>query len=177
MKVRKIAGLAVAVPALVVALAQPGNAASLGVVEFAGTLSITPRADGAQVTTNVCFFGLAKTCANGTESSGVAAGPALDTAALDADAIDGLQVSATYSEPCTTGSGLAPVGMATLSGNVHKSVTPGWSGDIKAEWIRAGLVAVVAGGANGVALFTPAGVPVCGQPVQVAVTGAVQVAY
>jgi hypothetical protein len=175
--VRKTMGLVAAVPALVLALAQPSDAASNGVVAFAGTLQITPRAVEQQVTTAVCFFGPAKTCANGAESSGAAAGTALDALGQSARAVDGLQVAATYAETCAAGTGLSPVGSAQLTGKVHDAVTGAWSQDVRATWTRAGLVAVISGDATGAALFTPAGVPACGAPMPVAVTGAVELAY
>lgn len=179
--VRKTLGLAAAVPALVLALAQPSDAATTGVVTFAGTIQITPRAVAQQVFTDVCFLGPAKTCANDAESSGAAAGAAagtaLDALAQQARAVDGLQVRATYTETCAAGTGLSPLGSAQLTGKVHDAVTGAWSEDIDAAWTRAGLVAVISGDATGVALFTPAGVPACGAPMPVAVTGAVALAY
>jgi len=175
--IRKTMGLATVVPALVLALAQPSDAASTGVVTFAGTIQITPRAVAQQVITDVCFFGPAKACANAAESSGAAAGTALDAAALGAEAVDGLQVRATYTETCAAGTGLSPVGSAELTGKVHDAVTGAWSEDIRATWTRAGLVAVISGDATGAVLFTPAGVPACGASMPVAVTGAVELAY
>jgi hypothetical protein len=175
MKVRKALGLVMATPALVLALAQPSDAAADDVVTFAGTIQITPTALPQQQQLGVCFFGLAaQTCANGAESSGMAAGAGLDAGTLVAEPVDGLQAEATYVEQCAPGTGLQPVGSATLVGNAHKSLSGAWGQDVRATWVRAGLVAVIQGDAIGTALFTPAGVPACGKPVPVAVAGAVE---
>lgn len=176
MKVRKVMGLTLAVPALVLALAQPGNAASTSVVTFAGTVQITPKALPQQVSTDACFFGVATSCANAAESSGMAAGPALDVPAVGAKAVDGLQVRATYTETCATATTLQPTGSAALTGNVHEA-NGAWSAPIDARWTRAGLVAVIQGDAVGAALFTPAGAVACGSPTPFAVAGAVELAY
>lgn len=177
MKARNGLGLAIATPALVLALAQPSDAASRGVVTFAGTIEITPTALPQQQTLDVCFFGVGKSCANGAESSGMAAGPAVDTA-IGADTVDGLQARATYTEVCTPGTALQPTNSAQLTGNVHKGVTKdAWSAPVSATWFRAGLVAVIQGDAIGAALFTPIGVPACGVAVPVAIAGAVELAY
>ena len=176
MKVRKVMGLTVAVPALVVALAQPSDAASRAVVTFAGTIEVVAYAVPQQTTLDVCFFASA-TCENGAESGGMAAGAAVDTATFAPKVVDGLQARATYAETCAPVTGLQSVATANLSGKVHEALGNAWRGSIAATWTRAGLVAVIQGDAVGTALFTPLAAPACGRPVPVAVAGAVQLAY
>lgn len=176
MKVRKVLGLGLSVPALVVALAQPSDAASTSIVTFGGTIQVTPTALPQQQQLDLCFSAVTS-CVNGAESSGMAAGAAADPAALKADAVDGLQATATYTEACAPATAIQPVGRAELTGKVHDAVAGTWSRDVSATWTRAGLVAVIQGEAVGTALFTPAGVPACGRPLQVAVAGAIELAY
>lgn len=168
MRIRNVLGLAVAVPALVTALAAPGDAASPHVVSFGGYVTVTPTSMPETQTLDVCFS--AFECANGASRTGAAAG-----ADATGRPVAGLQARATYSEACTAGA-IAPIGSADLTGNVYKPLPGVWSQDVHASWFRAGLVAVIQGDAVGVALFTPAytGVPVCDQPVTVAVAGAVE---
>lgn len=174
MRIRNVVGLAVAVPGLVVALAAPGDAASRDVVTFAGRIEVRPTATAQPQTLDVCFFTLSTACANGEMSSGVAAGP---SAGSVPDVVDGLQARAEYTEVCAPVTGVAPIANATLRGQVHKAAS-GWSPVVSAQWTRVGLVAVIQGDATGVALFTPlaVGTP-CGQPVPVAIAGAVEVTY
>ncbi|HVF03823.1 MAG TPA: hypothetical protein VNA20_03195 [Frankiaceae bacterium] len=177
MKIRNVLGLAAAVPAVVVALATPGDATAASVVTFTGRIDVRPTALPQQQTLNVCFVAVTETgCANGATPTGVAAGQVTDTAA-GADVVDGLQATARYTEVCAPGTTIAPVGNAMLSGNVHKAVAGQWSPTLSATWVRAGLVAVISGDAVGTALFTPVGVASCGQPVPVAVSGAVALTY
>lgn len=176
MKVRNVLGLAAAVPALVVALAAPGDAATTSVVTFGGTISIRPTALPQQQTLDVCFVAVTEAgCANGAAASGMAAGQVTHSAG--ADVVDGLQARATYTEVCTAGTVIQPVGSAVITGNVHEAVADKWSPTVSATWFRAGLVAVIQGDAVGTALFTPIEAPACGQASRVAVTGAVELAY
>lgn len=176
MEVRKALGLAVTTPALVLALAQPSDAASADVVTFGGTITITPTALPQQQQLDVCFSALAA-CAS-AEPTGMAAGTAVDRTTLAAEPVDALRAKATYVEVCAPATGIQPVGSAQLSGAVHKTLSGTWSPELDATWTRAGLVAVISGrNVAGTALFTPAGPAQCGRPVQVAVAGAVALTY
>lgn len=175
MKIRNVLGLAAAVPALLIAMGTPGEAATASVVTFTGRIDVRPTAVPQQQTLRVCFAALETGCPNGAISTGVAAGQVVDSAG--ADVVDGLQATAAYTEVCTAGTTVAPLGNAMLSGNVHKAVSGQWSPTVTATWVRAGLVAVISGQAVGTALFTPLGVASCGQPVPVAVSGAVELTY
>ena len=172
MNVRKSAGLLVAVPSLLVAMALPGHAATTtGVVAFAGTVKVTPTMSPGTGSLDLCFSGITA-CANGAPSTGVAAGADV------AQAIDGLQAHAEYTEVCAAVTGLPATGSATLTANLHQLPSSTWSAPVTATWQRVGLVAVIQGGATGAALFAPvAPAPAaCGQPVQVAVIGAAEFA-
>jgi hypothetical protein len=160
MKIRSALGLALAVPALVVTLAQPGSAATAGVVTFAGTFQVTP--DGQSRETLVCFFGVGAACANGAESSGAAAGPAFSSDPLGPQVVDGVQAQVSYTEACTPGTGIAPVATGTIAAETHDALTGQWGNGASAQFVRAGLVAVFVGNAIGAALVTPASVPSCG---------------
>ena len=180
MKVRTYAALAVAVPALLVGLAQPGVAASRDVVTFGGTVQIKPTPTAIEQTLEVCFSALVP-CANGAESTGAAAGLGSDVTAMAPRGVDGLEAEAKYREVCAPGTAFQPIGSATLTGRLHDAVSGQWSREISATWARYGLVAVITGssvedGAYGTALFTPAGVPACGVSSPVAIAGVVEVA-
>lgn len=170
MRIRNVLGLAVAVPALVTALAVPGDAAAPAVVSFGGYVTVTPTTAPVPQMLDVCFS--AFECPNGAPVTGAAAG-----ATAEGHPVAGLQVSAAFVEPCTPAGTIAPIASADLTGNVYKPLHDGWSQDIHASWLRAGLVAVITGDAVGVALFTPVptGLPACDQPVLATVTGAVEV--
>ncbi len=165
MNVRKVLAILVAAPSLVVAMGAPGHAATTGVVAFAGTLSVTPTLSPGAGSVDVCFATLTP-CANTVSSTGIAAGADV------AQAVDGLQAHAAYTEICAPVTGLPAMGSATLTATVHQLPSSTWSAPISATWQRVGLVAVIQGGATGAALFVPAGPATCGQPVQVAVIGA-----
>jgi hypothetical protein len=169
MDVRRAAGLIVAVPSLLVAMALPGNAATTGVVTFAGTVTITPTMSPGTGSLDACFFGV-ETCLNDKPSKGVAAGADV------AQAVDGLQAHAEYTEVCAAVTGFPATGSATLTASVHQVPSSAWSAPVTATWQRVGLVAVIQGGATGAALFAPvAPAPAaCGQPVEVAVIGAAE---
>ena len=181
MKVRKAVALAVAVPALVVGLAQPSAAQSADVATFAGTFELKPTVLPQQQVMNLCFFAFA--CANTAEPNGTAlgagAGAGADVSVPAPHVVDGLQATASYVETCTPGTGFQPIGSAELSGiGVHDRVSGKWTAtDLRATWTRAGLVAVISGQAVGAALFTPAGAPACGVASPVAVAGLVELTY
>lgn len=166
-KLSKVLGLAVAVPAVLVALAVPSGAATPHVVAFSGRIDVKPTTFPQMQELTACFGTIE--CGS-TVPAGVAAG-----AGASADAITALAVRAQYSETCTLGT-FAPTGSAQLTGNVHKALG-GWSPDIQASWFRAGLVAVISGEAVGAALFTPVQTApnACDVAVPVVVTGAVEV--
>lgn len=172
MRVRKVLGLLVAVPALVVATAAPGSAATPGAVAFAGTLKVTPTLTPGTGSVDVCFAGLspaASACPNAAPSTGIAAG------AETVDALDALQAHAEYTEVCGLTGGLPPTGQATITAYLRSAVSSDWKGPISATWQRVGLVAVIQGQAIGAAVFAPVTpMTACGQPVQVAVVGAAE---
>jgi hypothetical protein len=166
MGVRKTLGALLAAPALVAALAAPSQAATTGVVSFAGTVMVTPNVTGSPQTLSFCFFKAVAGCGSLPASTGVASGA--DTAGL---AIDGLRGTVTYVEACGP-AGIAPTGSATITANVHYAATNLWSlQNIVATWDRTGPVAQIGGQALGIALFVPAGVPACGSPTPVVVAG------
>ena len=176
MKVRNVLGLVAAVPALVVALAAPGNAATTSVVTFAGQIKVRPTPLPQLQTLDVCFVSPTESaCPNTAVPNGTAAGQAAYVAG--ADLVDGLQARATYVEPCAPVTGMPVIGTATLTGRVHEAVGDKWSPNVSATWFRAGLVAVIQGGAVGTALFTPIDAPACGVAGSVAVAGVVEAAY
>lgn len=167
---------ALAAPALLVALATPSGAATPGALAFTGTLRITPTAAPGIGQSDFCFLTAKSSCANGAVSSGVAAGAGMATAP---EAIDGLQGKVSYSEACVPAArNLAATGTASITANVHRAATQdSWSAPVTAQWFRAGLVAVIQGGGTGAAVFVPMGVPSCGAPVEVAVSGSVELDY
>lgn len=173
MKVRKVLGLGVAVPALVLALAQPSVAAQSHVVTFAGTIQITPTASGAPQTLEICFY--AAVCQNFAEPSGVANGGSVDPLAPRVDVVDGLEATARFGEMCAPGGTLQPTASAILTGRFHQAQSGGWTNPVSATWLRAGLVAVIAGQAVGAAVVSPLGTAPCGSPIPVAVSGSVVV--
>jgi hypothetical protein len=181
MNVRRIVGTLVSVPALVLAMAGPGHAASTGVIAFAGTVKLGNAGPGAA---KFCFFSvpLVSQCANGLPSSGTAAGAAMAATvappavpSASPAAIDGLQGSAAYTQNCV--GGVPVTGLATITANVHEIGADAWSGPIDAQWTRAGLVAVIQGDATGAALFAPAGAAPCAAQADFAVIGAAVVSY
>ncbi|MDQ1712657.1 MAG: hypothetical protein QOE45_2107 [Frankiaceae bacterium] len=185
MKARNIVGILVAAPALVLALAGPGNAASTGAIAFAGTVKLVPQSTGS---TTFCLFGApGNACANGQPSTGIAAGAAmagldpanLDPTALQPAVVDGLEGSAAYTDSCVTVNGVSvPVtGIANITAKVHEVGTSAWRGPINAQWSRAGLVAVISGDATGAALFAPVGAALCGTSAEFAVVGAAEIRY
>jgi hypothetical protein len=171
MNVRKTLGMLLAAAALVAGTAGPSQAATTGAVSFAGTVMVTPTLNGSPQTLSFCFFKAVVGCGSLPASTGVAAGA--DSSGL---AVDGLRGTATYVEACGP-AGIAPTGTATITAQVHSAVSGEWSNDIVASWDRTGTVALVNGQAFGVSLFIPAGLPSCGTPTPVFVTGAVELAY
>lgn len=171
MKVRKTLGTLVTAAALVAGTAGPSQAATTGAVTFAGTVMVTPTVSGSPQTLSFCFYKAVAGCGSLPASTGFAAGA--DNAGL---VVDGLRGTATYVEACGP-AGVAPTGTATITAQVHYAATNSWSSDIVASWDRTGTVALVTGQAFGVSLFLPAGVPSCGTPIPVVVTGAVELAF
>jgi hypothetical protein len=175
MNVRTMVRVLVA-PALLVALANPAEAATPGVLAFTGTIRITPTAAPSIAQTDLCFLTAKSSCANGVGSTGVAAGAGVAAAP---EVLDGVQGKVSYSESCLPEARqLAPTGTATITANVHRAgLQDSWSAPVTAQWFRGGLVAVIQGGGTGAAVFAPMGVPSCGTAVDVAVTGSVELAY
>ncbi|HEU0132456.1 MAG TPA: hypothetical protein VFQ85_15840 [Mycobacteriales bacterium] len=170
MKVRTFAGVLVGATSLVAAMALPSHAASSGIVTFAGTIRLSSTLPGAGQTA-FCFLDLGAQCANGLQPTGNAAG-----AASSLRAIDGLQGSAAYTETCVQG--IPVTGNATILAKVHEALpTEVWSGDIRTQWTRAGLVAVMQGDATGVAIFAPRTPAACGTAADAAVLGIAEVTY
>jgi hypothetical protein len=174
MNVRKTLGTLLVAAALVAGTAGPSQAATAGAVTFAGTVMVTPTVNGSPQPLSFCFFKAVADCGSGSPAStGLAAGA--DNAGL---VVDGLRGTVTYVEACgPAGVGVAPKGSAAITAQVHYAASNSWSKDIVASWDRTGTVALITGQAFGVSLFLPAGVPSCGTPTPVVVTGAVELAF
>ncbi|HEV2891104.1 MAG TPA: hypothetical protein VGX28_12085 [Frankiaceae bacterium] len=164
MKVRLMVGALLATPAVLVATATSGHAASVqGAVAFAGRLTIVPGGSGS---TNVCFS--AVRCADGVAAGAVLAKP-----------VTGMHGTFGYTEGCTLSVPYAPTGVGEL--DVRFSDLSGETPEVNVRWQRFGQIAVLTGRngyvVGGAAVVAPApkqaAVPVCGQqPIDLVVTGA-----
>jgi len=179
-KLRTKLGALLAAPGLLMAMATPSHAApDVGVIVFAGTLTITPGS-GSQVG-SFCFYAPNDDCDNAVPSTGVAVEVAVSA---DVDVIedggplsgDGLRGSFTYTESCAPVTGTAATGSASIAASVHETNGEGWETgeDVHdVQWERTGLVALITGEGTGVAAFAPLGIPTCGQSLGIVVVGVV----
>lgn len=168
MKVRLLAGSLLAAPALLVATATNGHAGAVqGAVTFAGRITITPSPSGASG--SICFDAL--TCGS---VDGVATGVA------NAKPVTGMYGTLSTNDSCTAVAPYAPVATGDLSVSFKRDEL-GPVGPVGAQWLRAGLVAVivspnVGAPAAGAAVVAPAphvgDLPLCGSPIDLVLVGA-----
>jgi len=172
--VRLIAGSLLAAPALLVATATSGHAATpTGAVAFAGTITVRPDLSGTPRTADLCFDAAAG-CLNGV-ATGIA----------KAKPVTGMAGSFGYAEKCTAAAPFGPTADGSIDAAVRTigtDLAPG-SVPVNAAWHRYGLVAVFdASGsvAGGVAVVAPAphvaSVPLCGSPIDLVITGTLALA-
>jgi hypothetical protein len=163
MKVRLIAGSLLAAPAVLVATATSGHAATpTGAVAFAGKITITPNVPGSA---NLCFDAAAG-CLDG-----------IATGVANAKPITGMAGTFGYDDKCTAVAPYAPQANGTI--DVALRGLTGEVGHAEATWQRYGLVAVFTNSVapvSGVAVVAPAphvgSVPLCGSPIDLVITGA-----
>lgn len=169
-KLNTVAGALLAAPALLVAMATSGHAATpQGAVAFAGRITIVPDEAASGGTASMCFSALDCAVGDGSAAGAVLAKP-----------IVGMQGTLDYVESCTAAVPYAPVGSGHLTA-FFRDAFGQWTDPVGATWIRAGLVAVVLpsgeGTVAGAALAVPAPkvgtVPLCGAPIELAVVGAI----
>jgi len=150
-------------------MATNGHAGSTqGAVAFAGRITITPSPGGA--TGSICFDALR--CA---VAEGVATGVA------NTKAIGGMYGTLATDDSCTVVAPYAPAATGNLSASFVDLEGRTIDGSVNAQWVRAGLVAVivsptVGAPAAGAAVVAPAphvgDLPVCGSPIDLVLTGA-----
>lgn len=162
MKARLLTASLLVAPAMLVAMATNGHAASpQGTVSFAGRVTITPSSPGSA---NVCFSPDIS-CA---DSIGSAFGIA------NTRPVTGMVGSLSYDDACTVAVAYDPVSVGSLDVELIGAGVP-----LTAKWQRYGLVAVFTGTDQtvaGAAVMAPAphpvAAPTCGAPVDLVISGA-----